>query len=280
MNLLPERLKQARLDLGLTQREMAGEVMSTSFYSKVENGISDINTMDLLKILVAHHLDPTHFIQQVTEGLTQENTQEPKAVASAIYLAFYQHDLKRLRSIRSQLSTLKQTQQIIELSRLADLVAATITGSVDKLPESDKQQIRRSLFKNQNWTVDSLAIFADSMTIYQFDELAFLINAILKQAVKDRSTLLNRPHDLAIISTIMINFADSCFKEEEASLAERPLMWVAKLPAIPELIFYKLLGQYYQLKLDIRVDMIHASVDEIKRLLSSVGMGKVVASLP
>lgn len=280
MNLLPERLKKARLDLGLTQREMAGEVMSASFCSKVENGISDINTMDLLKILVAHHLDPAHFIQQVTEGLEQGNTQNPKVAASEIYLAFYQHDLKRLRSIRSQLNTLKQTQQVTELKRLANLVAATITSSVDKLPEADKQQIRRSLFKNQNWTVDSLAIFADSMGIYQFDELAFLINAILKQVAKDRSALLNRPHDLAIISTIMINFADSCFREEETSLAERPLLWMAKLPAIPELVFYKLLGQYYQLKLDIHAETIHASTDEIKRLLSSIGMEKVVASLP
>ena len=46
-----EALLNLRKQLGLTQTEMAANVVSTSFYSKVERNIHDIGTNDLLQIL-------------------------------------------------------------------------------------------------------------------------------------------------------------------------------------------------------------------------------------
>ncbi|KAA9367935.1 helix-turn-helix transcriptional regulator, partial [Lactobacillus mulieris] len=52
-----EALKQERKNLNLTQSAMAAEVISPSFYSKVENNLHEINVNDLLAILDAHCID-------------------------------------------------------------------------------------------------------------------------------------------------------------------------------------------------------------------------------
>ena len=51
MQTIGSLLKAERLKLRLTQKQMAAGVISTSFYSKVENDINDINAKDLISIL-------------------------------------------------------------------------------------------------------------------------------------------------------------------------------------------------------------------------------------
>ena len=55
-----EALLNLRKQLGLTQTEMAANVVSTSFYSKVERNIHDIGTNDLLQILNKHQINATY----------------------------------------------------------------------------------------------------------------------------------------------------------------------------------------------------------------------------
>ncbi len=45
-----ELLKENRKKLNLTQKEMAGTIVSTSFYSRVEQDNTRISAIDLLKI--------------------------------------------------------------------------------------------------------------------------------------------------------------------------------------------------------------------------------------
>ena len=43
-----EALKKERKDLGLTQTEMAGNILTKSYYSKVERGQHEIKAIDLI----------------------------------------------------------------------------------------------------------------------------------------------------------------------------------------------------------------------------------------
>lgn len=49
-------LKQTRIDLGLTQQGMAGEVMSVAQYSRIESGEQRIKAEDLLELLESQYL--------------------------------------------------------------------------------------------------------------------------------------------------------------------------------------------------------------------------------
>ena len=49
--LIGSALKNKRKELGLSQKEMVGSILSVSYYSKVERNLFDINVNDLTKIL-------------------------------------------------------------------------------------------------------------------------------------------------------------------------------------------------------------------------------------
>ena len=46
-----KELKKLRLELGLSQTEMVGDILTKSYYSKIERGLHEINAKDLIEIL-------------------------------------------------------------------------------------------------------------------------------------------------------------------------------------------------------------------------------------
>ena len=60
-----EALKKERKDLGLTQTEMAGNILTKSYYSKVERGQHEIKAIDLIEILRLHDIDVSRFLAKL-----------------------------------------------------------------------------------------------------------------------------------------------------------------------------------------------------------------------
>lgn len=57
-----EALKQLRSQLGLTQEQMAGGIISESYYSKVERNLHIIDAKSLIMILRVHDIDMSSFL--------------------------------------------------------------------------------------------------------------------------------------------------------------------------------------------------------------------------
>ena len=60
-----EALKLERKQLNLSQSKMAGNILTISFYSKVERDICSIRANDLLQILSLHNIDYSSFFKKV-----------------------------------------------------------------------------------------------------------------------------------------------------------------------------------------------------------------------
>lgn len=93
-----EALLNLRKQLGLTQTEMAANVVSTSFYSKVERNIHDIGTNDLLQILNKHQINASYFFENLND---KENISED--IMNRISVAFEQKSRDKLLKIKRRL---------------------------------------------------------------------------------------------------------------------------------------------------------------------------------
>ena len=67
MMTIGELLKKYRLNMGLTLSEMAADIVSTSYYSKVEKNQHRISAEDLFEILRAHSISLGNFLNQLTQ---------------------------------------------------------------------------------------------------------------------------------------------------------------------------------------------------------------------
>lgn len=59
-----EVLKEERKRLNLSQSQMAGDILTKSFYSKVERGLFSIRADDLLHILDLHNIGYSAFLRR------------------------------------------------------------------------------------------------------------------------------------------------------------------------------------------------------------------------
>ena len=63
MMTIGETLKKEQKELGLSQTKMAGDVLTKSYYSKIERNQYEIKATDLIKILRLHDIDSIHFLK-------------------------------------------------------------------------------------------------------------------------------------------------------------------------------------------------------------------------
>ena len=101
-----EALLNLRKQLGLTQTEMAANVVSTSFYSKVERNILDIGTNDLLQILDKHQINATYFFENLND---KEDISED--IMDRISVAFEQKSKDKLLKIKQEIDLLPNNRQ-------------------------------------------------------------------------------------------------------------------------------------------------------------------------
>ena len=83
-----EALLNLRKQLGLTQTEMAANVVSTSFYSKVEKGLNRISAEDLLQLLEANQIPLWEFFSQL-EGEAGRQKKWEKDLRARLMQAYY-----------------------------------------------------------------------------------------------------------------------------------------------------------------------------------------------
>ena len=86
------RLKNIRKFLGLTQLEFSGNIVTESFYSRVENGKSDISISKLIELLNYNHISLYEFFEPAFQGNIEQQ----------IILAFLDKDSERLRKYQPQ----------------------------------------------------------------------------------------------------------------------------------------------------------------------------------
>ncbi|WP_265488950.1 helix-turn-helix domain-containing protein [Lactobacillus sp. PV034] len=80
------RLKNIRKFLGLTQLQFSAGVVTESFYSRVENGRSNISMSKLIELLNYHHVSLYDFFEPAFKGNIEQQA----------VLAFLDRDVKRL----------------------------------------------------------------------------------------------------------------------------------------------------------------------------------------
>ncbi|OYS35503.1 helix-turn-helix domain-containing protein, partial [Lactobacillus taiwanensis] len=146
-----EALKAERKRLGLSQSQMTGNLITKSHYSKIERGLFDIRTNDLLTILNLHNIDVVEFFKKISVTNQEENT---KAYLAQLHAAYYTRNIKKIEQTSSKLKNKQlQTPELKNLEAQASLLKAYLTNSIDTLSDKSKENIKRIIFSNDKWQV-------------------------------------------------------------------------------------------------------------------------------
>ncbi|MBI0092217.1 helix-turn-helix domain-containing protein [Lactobacillus sp. M0403] len=245
MNRIGSKLKKLRHDLGLTQKEMAADVISVSFYSKVERGFHDIGAEELIQILEKHGVSFQEFFSETENGNSNDN----KINYLKIQLAKAANE-DNDTEIGNIITQFEQIVPQTGLTEFLTLQAKIISNTHDddalsKLSEEEKKKIKQVVFQKEMGEDGYLRIvlISNIMELYTVDEATFLVHNMIRR-YQNASNIEKKV--LVALSVLMINYVDLCLQNNKTNLCSEPLNFLRKLPNTIELAFTKILGKYYE----------------------------------
>lgn len=246
-----ERLKEIRLERKLSQKEMCGDVLTASYYSKIEKNRHRISAEDLLKILDLHQINPHLFLEKIQ---TRPNPlQEITEIQHQTAVAFYEKNPHQIEQLLTKLSfiNLPARNKAFIHAQLKSILSL-LKKDPSIVTDEERQLLREFIHTKGDWNNETLTLFANTMAHSSVLELAFPVQTILQKHHKNKAIDVFR---LKILSVIAVNFVDLAIKENQDHLAHQPLQWLLERSVTPDTIFYKILSQYYS-------DLLHYRKEE------------------
>ena len=168
-----EALRQERLRLNLSQSQMAGDVLTKSFYSKVERNLCSIRANDLLSILSLHNIDYSYFFEKL-KFENNDNELSETECNNLLHAAYYNNDwskILKLQELIKQKDTSKFNLDSINAQIIVIKAAPAIATFVALLApiqataiNAGQNVINEVTAHKQFWTSIGIWIIATALT--------------------------------------------------------------------------------------------------------------------
>lgn len=245
MNRIGSKLKKLRHDLGLTQKEMAADVISVSFYSKVERGFHDIGAEELIQILEKHGISFQEFFSGMNDK--EDNKNKVNQLTNKLIKFANEDNDVEIAKVISELRNVEPKSAFLESMILqAEVISNTHDEkSLKKLTNEEKKRLKKMIFQKDTDENQYLRIvmITNVLQIYDFEEATFLVKNIIRR-YQDVNNI--QENILVALSALMVNYIDWGIKKGRVDQCYQPIQYLNSLPSNIELAFSKILGKYYE----------------------------------
>jgi len=216
-----EALKKERIMLGLTQTQMAGKVLTKSYYSKIERNVHEINAIDLINILNSHGINTAEFLNNIEKSESSIEIRIHK-YNYMLHVAYYQKDLKSLDLLHQLLKKEKQIDEILDLEAQIELLKASIKKDFSLIPINEQKRLKNIILNTENWNESNLRLFSMAMQLFKIEEVNIIVFSIFSKYknINGLSSSLQK-----IIAATAVNFLEysHCCGMKQSKYTKRAL---------------------------------------------------------
>ncbi|MCO6536186.1 Rgg/GadR/MutR family transcriptional regulator [Lactobacillus sp.] len=229
-----ELLKDYRISQRKTQKQWAGDVISASFYAKVEKNLSRISADDLIELLHFNQIPLIDFFSKLRPKDKLIHQQELE-IDRLINEAYYQNSKKELQQIRDVVAESKLPNKSDELL-LIDAYIAVISKDPTMLGKEAINKIKEKVFNISNFDEDGLILYCNFMSFYDLNSNLLLSKKIIKQCIGTSSVKIQGK-----ILAIIINMLIFCIRNKRFEEADVFVNYADQIKTTPAIFFYKML---------------------------------------
>lgn len=229
-----ELLKDYRISQRKTQKQWSGDVISASFYAKVEKNLSRISADDLIELLHFNQIPLIDFFSKLRPKDKLIHQQELE-IDRLINEAYYQNSKKELQQIRDVVAESKLPNKSDELL-LIDAYIAVISKDLTMLGKEAINKIKEKVFNISNFDEDGLFIYCNFMSFYDLNSNLLLSKKIIKQCIGSNSVKIQGK-----ILAIIINMLIFCIRNKRFEEADVFVNYADQIKTKPAIFFYKML---------------------------------------
>ena len=263
-----EALKKIRSELGLTQKEMCGDIMSRSYYARVESDKSYISANMLIQLLLIHKIDMNHFEKLVKKTYKPMYLVEEEVLDKKIGYAINIRDINRDEFYYDKILQLPKAKL---LKIRSTVMVAYLNNNLSRIDSSLKNVLMKEFHKTEKWSMNmqSLKLLESTMILWEEERLDFFINQLLSNIKKNN---VNMDYLLKIYLNIFNNYLFIYKKihttfDDMAPQVKDVVNYLCQLPSIEKMSLYKLIGNYYKAFFNYKV----ADSKEIEKIINQCG---------
>lgn len=186
-------IKKIRIERGLKQKDVCKNIVTISYYSRIERNISDPTITVFLKILKRLNISFDEFMF-IHNGYKEAIEESLWFELSELY---HSGNLEELQKIRSVLTNNDEKKDLV------DLYIMRLTGVVSRPIEN--MTIFHRIMEIEYWTSKEVKLFTSIMDLLPIDSLIFLVDNILKKrTLYEKSKGYNSPYHKILINAILL----------------------------------------------------------------------------
>ena len=262
-------LKQYRIESSKTQKEWAGNTISTSYYSKVEKDQHRITAEDLIALLRANNIKLWEFFGKLSQE-DKVRYDENRDIGEAMNEAFYHNDKDQLKDIKNVIANSEIADKEDQLLFINAVIALVGNHNVENLDEKDKIELKEKIFNISDFDESKLALYCNFMTLYDLNN-----NLLISRRVITQFRYSGNSNVQETILAIVINILFMCIEENRYKETEFFIQAADQISTKPNLFFYKncifilknIVNYHYERK-DEYLNKARRAIDHI----SSLGM--------
>ncbi|GAA3636196.1 hypothetical protein GCM10022297_13550 [Lactobacillus hamsteri] len=266
---IAEGLKQIRKMLGLSQEKMAGNVLTKSYYSKIERREFEIKACDLVAILKLHDIKPSEFFSMMEKKMKQSKYDY---YIDILRKSYYRNDLNTIQRIINNLKEEKQDRKTKSLLAHAILLKTNLEGNIYQISTSQKNFIKKLIFDVDNWDKYSLRLFSMAMNLFEINEMNTIVQSILDKYKRSKDDNFSK-----FVPAILVNFLDYSFGSgnEDTKIIRQAIDQLKRAETIPQNCFTLIMGKYYE----SLWNKDYRNAQKIIDFLHQIGMNDFVAKM-
>ena len=223
-------LKKYRLNKEKTQREWIGNIVSPSYYSKVEKEIHRISAEDLISLLNYNSVSLIDFFSELNnskqKGYNQE--QELMDVICDAYYRNAKNELVKLKEIVNESDLPNKEDDLLYL----DAYIANVNN--EDLNDKEKQALKDKIFSRPNFDKSTLVLYCNFMMFYDVESNVIISGGIIKQFQGSNDVKI-----LEMLLTVIGNLLIQCIEEKKYDETKFLIKAANQISTKPELFFYK-----------------------------------------
>lgn len=253
-------LKKYRTAQGITQKDWCGDIVSPSYYSKVEKNEHRISAEDLVKILNHNQVDLVDFFMQLS------STNHIQSANIKLNLLSYTNDRQGILQLEKEVAQSEKFsshEKKLFAAQTAYFLHVVMDDQPECLSEEHTDILKEYLFTYNEWTLNKLGMYANFTGLYDFNTNQFMISSILKKELASYSY-----REQIIIQTILVNVLDSCIENNCDELAYHYLSLIDQFPTHTDNFLQKTVAKFVYYLLEYRKSADQQYVEKINSLCS------------
>lgn len=271
-----EALRTERIKLGLTQNEMSSDIVSRSFYAKVEAGKNKIAADRLFRILFLHNIDISEFNDLIQKTYNSDENNLRNDLEEKMAEAFSNKDVDSLTEYCQKIIA-STSDNILKLRALVTVVY--FKGDLKSIDDATKQKLKEEFDEGNNWTVrpDLLRLFANTMPLWAQDELDFWVGRLLSSVRKTKFSSLMLERYLRIFENYLVTCYDRKIRNNtHGNHVEEIIKYIIANTDTYYLMIYRINALYMRALFTNQ----YQEAEEIKKDMKKYGYEKMINNWP